>query len=76
MPAWLFSIPALADLALLLLRLAIGLMFTLSGWFKLTDRERREKMASSLGEAGLPRALTPVVSAAELLGGISVVLDC
>jgi putative oxidoreductase len=68
------SIPALTDLALLLLRLAIGLMFALSGWFKLTDPERREKMAGSLGEAGIPKALTPIVSAAELLGGVAVVL--
>ena len=68
------SIPALTDLALLFLRLAIGLMFALSGWFKLTDPERREKMAGSLGEAGIPKTVTPIVSAAELLGGIAVVL--
>ena len=74
MPSWLFSVPALADLALLLLRLAIGLMFALSGWFKLTDPKRREKMASSLGEAGVPKSLTPLFSAAEFLGGISLVL--
>lgn len=74
MPAWLISLPVLADLALLLLRLVIGLMFTLSGWFKLTDPERREKMASSLSEAGVNRALTPVFSAAELLGGVLAVL--
>lgn len=74
MQAWLFSLPALADPALLLLRLAIGLMFALSGWFKLTDPKRREKMASSLSDAGLPKTLTPIVSAAELLGGVAVVL--
>ncbi|NGP16934.1 DoxX family membrane protein [Devosia aurantiaca] len=74
MPAWLISLPALADLALLLLRLVIGLMFALSGWFKLTDPDRREKMAGSLSEAGVPKALTPVFSAAELVGGVLVVL--
>lgn len=74
MPSWLFSIPALTDLALLLVRLAIGLMFALSGYFKLTDPQRKEKMASSLAQAGVPKPLTPLFSAAELLGGISVVL--
>lgn len=74
MPGWLVSIPFLSDLALLLVRLAIGLMFALSGFFKLTRPERKEKMAASLGEAGVPKTLTPLFSAAELLGGISIVL--
>lgn len=74
MPLWLQSLPVLADLALLLLRLAIGLMFALSGWFKLTKEGRREKMAGSLEQVGIPRALTPVVSAGEFVGGVCVVL--
>jgi putative oxidoreductase len=74
MPSWFQSFPALADPALFLLRLAIGLMFALSGWFKLTDPDRREKMAKSLRDAGISPALTPLVSAAEFLGGVLLVL--
>ena len=74
MPAWLQSLPPLADLALLFLRLVIGLMFALSGFFKLTDAERREKMRSSLQGAGVPPSLAPLLSSLELVGGISVVL--
>ena len=73
MPQLLMNVPALADAALLVLRLVAGGMFALSGYFKLTDPERRQKMARSL-EAKLPRALTPAVSLAELAGGILVLL--
>lgn len=69
MPALLMSLPALADPALLVLRLVMGPMFLLSGFFKLTDAERRKKMAESLSKGGIPPALTPVVSTAELVGG-------
>ena len=74
MPAWLQSVPPLADLALLFLRLVIGLMFALSGFFKLTDGERREKMRTSLQDAHVPPSLAPLLSFLELVGGISVVL--
>jgi len=72
MPSWLFSLPDLADVALLLLRLVIGGMFAMSGYFKLTDPARKQKMAESLGEAGVPPALTPLMSALELIGGLLV----
>ena len=74
MPSWLFSLPDLADVALLLLRLVIGGMFAMSGYFKLTDPARKQKMAESLREAGVPTALTPLMSALELIGGLLVVL--
>lgn len=74
MPSWLFSLPFLADFALLVLRLVIGLMFAMSGYFKLTDPQRRRKMGDSLRQAGVPVALTPILSAMELVGGLLVVL--
>lgn len=74
MPQLLMNVPALADAALLVLRLVAGGMFALSGYFKLTDQERRKKMARSLEEAKLPRALTPAVALAELAGGVMVLL--
>ncbi|SFC00957.1 DoxX family membrane protein [Devosia psychrophila] len=74
MPSWLFSLPALADFALLVLRLVIGLMFAMSGFFKLTNPERRQKMRASLQKAGVPIALTPILSSVELVGGVLVVL--
>ena len=74
MPQLLMNVPALADAALLVLRLVAGGMFALSGYFKLTDPERRQKMARSLEEAKLPRVLTPAVSLAELAGGVLVLL--
>ena len=74
MPSWPFSLPALADFALLVLRLVIGLMFAMSGYFKLTDPERRQKMGESLQKAGVPIGLTPILSCVELVGGVLVVL--
>ncbi|MDB5614912.1 MAG: hypothetical protein JWQ22_2565 [Devosia sp.] len=74
MPSWLFSLPALADFALLVLRLVVGLMFAMSGYFKLTKPERRQKMRDSLQQAGVPVGLTPVMSGLELVGGVLVVL--
>jgi putative oxidoreductase len=74
MPSWLTALPQLADLALLILRLVIGGMFAMSGFFKLTDGERRQKMAESLVKAGVPASLTPAMSAAELVGGVLVLL--
>ena len=69
---WLTAFPTLGDLALLILRLVIGLMFAMSGYFKLTDPERKGKMADSLKSAGVSPALTPLFSAGELLGGLGV----
>lgn len=69
---WLTGVPALADLALLVVRLVIGVMFALSGYFKLTDPQRRQKMADSLKSGGIPPALAPQFSAVELLGGLGV----
>ena len=71
--SWFFELPWLSDLALLVLRLVVGVMFLLSGYFKLVDGERREKMRQSLGKAGLPSVLAAPLAAVELLGGLSVV---
>jgi putative oxidoreductase len=74
MPLWLSGLPALADPALLVLRFVIGAMFALSGFFKVTDGERRNKMRESLADAGVPASLAPVFSLVELLGGLGVLL--
>ena len=74
MPSWIFSLPALADFALLVLRLVVGLMFAMSGYFKLTDPARRQKMEGSLRKVGVPVGMTPVLSAIELVGGVLLVL--
>ncbi|WP_375452333.1 DoxX family protein [uncultured Devosia sp.] len=74
MAYWLAGIPALIDPALLMLRLVIGVMFTLSGYFKLTDPERKEKMAQSLQTGGFPKTLAMPLSLVELLGGLAMVL--
>jgi len=66
------AVPALADVALLILRLTVGLMFALSGYFKLTVPERRQKMEASLKSGGMSPGLAPLVSAGELIGGIGV----
>lgn len=72
--SWFVGLPWLSDLALLVLRLVIGVIFLLSGYFKLVDGERRDKMKQSVSRAGLPQALATPLSALELLGGLSVVL--
>lgn len=71
---WLTGVPELIDLALLLLRLIIGVMFLLSGYFKLTDPDRRAKMAKSLQTGGFPTGLAVPLSAIELLGGLALIL--
>lgn len=71
---WPAAAPALVDFTLLLLRLTIGVMFALSGFFKLAKPERGQKMARSLTDAGLPTGLAPVIALGELLGGVGVVL--
>ena len=68
------AVPGLGDFALLVLRLTIGLMFAMSGFFKLTTTDRRDKMRDSLSQAGVPAGLAPLVSSGELIGGVSVVL--
>ena len=70
------AVPQLIDPVLLVLRLTVGAMYLLSGFFKLTDGARRQRMHKSLTEAGIPApgAMTPVISAGELLGGAGVLL--
>ena len=56
------------DVALVLLRLAVAIVFVNSGWTTLKDPARRAK------DIGLSRPLTVVLGAAELLGGLAVAL--
>jgi putative oxidoreductase len=56
------------DYALVLLRLMVGLVFIDSGYHDLKDPGARSK------SIGLPRNVTLFLAAAELLGGIAVVI--
>ena len=71
---WLTQISALLDPALLLLRLTVGLMFALSGFYKLTDSSRGASMRQTLEKAGFPGVLARPLSVVELLGGLALVL--
>ena len=61
----------LTPYAALLARLAVGLMFALSGWCKLTNGAQHAKMRRSLQDAGIPapEAQSWFVSACELAFG-------
>ena len=74
MADWLFRLPWLTDPALLLLRLTVGLMFTLSGFYKLTDPARGKKMRDTLRGAGIPAGLAVPLSLIELVGGAALML--
>lgn len=56
------------DVALVLLRLAVAIVFLNSGWNTLKDPAGRAK------DIGLSRPLTVVLGAAELFGGLAVAL--
>jgi len=60
------ELAGLTDLALLLLRVMLGILFISSGWSHVREPEKR-------GESiGLSPGFTRVLGVAELLGGISV----
>lgn len=71
---WLTHAPPLLDLTLLLLRWTVGMMFTLSGFYKLTDASRGASMRQSLEQAGLPKALAAPVATVELIAGLALVV--
>jgi len=56
------------DVALLLLRVMIGTVFIASGWKHLTDPAARSK------DIGMSKAFTIFLGAAEVAGGLGVVL--
>ncbi len=56
-----------ADVALLFLRLMVGIVFVTSGYKHLKDPEARSK------DIGMSKSLTIVLGAAELVGGLGVV---
>jgi putative oxidoreductase len=55
-----------SDVALLLLRLMVGIIFLTSGWRHITNSETRSK------EIGLSKGLTIFLGLAELAGGLGV----
>jgi putative oxidoreductase len=61
---------------ILLARLAVGLLFLLSGWGKLFRSDRRETMRQTLQEAGVPfpRFNAVLVAAVEFVGGFLLVV--
>lgn len=71
---WLTQIPALTDWVLLLLRLVVGLMFALSGYFKLTKPDRTHSMQQTLTSAGVPAAFARPLSVIEMLAGASLLV--
>ena len=56
------------DVALLLLRVMVGLVFITSGWKHLKDPEARSK------DIGMSKGFTVFLGAAEVAGGLGVVL--
>ncbi len=59
------------DLALLFARLIVGLMFAISGGYKLFTRDQRKTMRETLEDADIPKpgVMTYFVSANELVFG-------
>jgi putative oxidoreductase len=68
--------PKALDAALLVARLAPGLMFASSGWLKLTRRDRHQAMIESLRKGHIPatRLMARVVPMFELLAGLALAL--
>ncbi len=56
-----------ADVALLFLRLMVGIVFITSGYKHLKDPEARSK------DIGMSKSVTVVLGAAELVGGLGVI---
>lgn len=56
------------DVALLLLRLMVGIVFVTSGWKHLTDPEERSK------DIGMSKGFTILLGAAECAGSLAVML--
>ncbi len=61
------------DIALLLLRLGVGIIFIVAGWGKLTDIESIQGFFGGLG-IPLPGLMAWVVAIVEFVGGIMVLL--
>src|SRR5271154_2944578 len=55
------------DVALLLLRIMIGIIFLTSGWKHLTDPEKRSK------DIGMGKGVTIFLGAAELAGSLGII---
>ena len=66
------GLPALGDTVLLIDRLVVGLMFAISGAYKLFDPERHKVMKETLDDADIPqpKPMTYFVSFNELLFGL------
>lgn len=71
-----FGFPALADAATFGARIVVGLMFFLSGFYKLFNRDSALRMAKTMVEAGIaaPRQTARFVSVCELIFGALLVL--
>lgn len=70
------GLPALADVAPLIARVAVGGMFFLSGFYKLFTPDNAAKMRKTMVEAGIgaPRETAKLVSVCEFVGGALLIL--
>ncbi|TAK56850.1 DoxX family protein [Patescibacteria group bacterium] len=59
------------DLAILLLRIALGVVFINAGWMKITNIDM---VITGFAQAGIPMVLAYFVAYAEFIGGIALVL--
>lgn len=59
------------DLGILLIRIAIGLVFVIHGWDKVSDLSGT---ATAMAGLGVPAVLAYVASFVELLGGVALIV--
>jgi len=71
-----FGFPGLADVAIFVARVVVGLMFFLSGFHKLFNAAQAIKMQKTMVEAGIaaPRATAKFVSFCEFVSGALLVV--
>lgn len=76
MDVLLSGFPDLADIMVFVARVVVGLMFFLSGFYKLFTAEQARKMAKTMVEAGIaaPRETAKFVSVCEVVFGALLVL--
>jgi putative oxidoreductase len=59
------------DLAILLIRIALGLVFINAGWFKVTNIDM---VVGGFAQSGIPAFLAYFVAYFELIGGVAIIL--
>ncbi len=74
--AYLDGLEWLESFAVLLVRVAVGAMFALSGWHKLVVPERRRLLKQTLKHDNIPcvQLNAPMIAATELIAGVLLLL--